>query len=175
MSIVLRKGAFRSSHAKLTRRSSRGVDKAMPRRPSYLPDEEQELLLKAILLDGDAAIANWQAWRARVSVEHMDFASQRLLPLLLQKLETLGIDHPDLLRYRSVARHIWLDNQLRMRTAVQILSRLEEAGVPTMPLKGLALAPLYYGGFRMRAMNDFDILVRPENVGAACALLNALG
>ena len=136
---------------------------------------DQELLLKALLLEGEAAIESWNAWRQRISVEDADVASQRLLPLLLDKLHRLGVDHPDLSRYESVARYTWLYNQLRARAAQNILASFAEAGVPAMPLKGLAVALLYYGDLRRRAMTDFDVLVPAASAATAARRLNSKG
>lgn len=66
------------------------------------PTADQELLLKALLSDDETAIQSWEAWRERVAFEHLDAGSQRLLPLLLDKLQRLDIKHPDLSKYRSV-------------------------------------------------------------------------
>ena len=141
----------------------------------FLPTPEQELLLKAALLDGDAAAESWLAWRERINIENVDFASQRLLPLLHHRLVSLGVSHADLQRYQSVARFIWLDNHLRIRQIQEILRLLKKAGIAAMPLKGFALASLYYGDFRLRAMNDFDVLVPTDRAADACHALMAVG
>lgn len=44
-----------------------------------------------------------------------------------------------------------------------------------MPLKGLALAPLYYGGFALRPMSDFDIMVPTADAGAAGRIVAEAG
>jgi len=48
---------------------------------------------------------------------------------------------------------------------------LARAGIPAMPLKGLAVAPLYYGGFAFRPMSDFDLLVPTASAGEAARIL----
>lgn len=150
-------------------------ERCMRKSPSYLPDAGQTLLLKAALSEGGDAVGHWNAWRRTVDVDELDLASQRLLPLLFNKLLALGIDDPDLDRYRSVARYVWSDNQLRVRRAQQVLSLFAEAGIAAMPIKGLAIAPLYYGNFRLRAMNDVDILVPGSSIPAACQVLSRNG
>jgi hypothetical protein len=139
--------------------------------PSFYPDAGQELLLKAALLDRDEAVPAWAAWQARLPVDDIDAGSQRLLPLLASRLRSFGVDHPDLRRYDSVARYFWVDNQFRLRTAKGVISLFAENGITAMPLKGLALAPLYYGGFALRPMSDFDLLVPTEAAGRAARLL----
>jgi hypothetical protein len=142
---------------------------------AILPTADQELLLHAILCEGEAAIESWTAWRQRISILDVDADSQRLLPLLVDKLRRIGIDHPDLLKYKSVTRYVWFKNQLLFRVARQVLILFAEAGVPAMPLKGIALVPLYYADFRLRPMEDLDILVPTASVAAAARLLNSKG
>lgn len=145
------------------------------RRATYLPKPEEELLLKAALLDGDVALKAWEAWRSRVSLDDIDHASARLVPLLLDNLQRLCVRHPDLQRYQNVARHTWLENQLLAKHGVSILQLFSDAAIPAMPLKGLAVTPLYYGNFRLRAMSDIDILVPTEAARDAAQLLVAHG
>jgi hypothetical protein len=143
----------------------------MKKPPSFFPDADQELLLKASLLDRGEALAAWEAWRARVPIDDIDAGSQRLLPLLASRLRGFGVDHPDLKRYDSVARYFWVDNQFRLRAAKAMISTFAAAGITAMPLKGLAIAPLYYGGFAFRPMSDFDLLVPTESAGEAARIL----
>jgi len=138
---------------------------------SYMPNAEQELLLKAALFDGEPAREAWDAWRKRVALDDADFASQRLLPLLLDNLERLGVADPELGRYRSVARHVWLENQIHLNHAKQVLTLLKQAQIPAMTLKGLAVAALYYGNPKLRGMGDIDILVPFASVRDAAHIL----
>jgi hypothetical protein len=93
----------------------------MPEAIPGLPTVDQELLLKALLFDGEPAIESWNAWRRRISVEEIDLGSQRLLPLLLEKLRRMRVDHPDLRKYQSVARYIWSKNQLLVHVTRQVI------------------------------------------------------
>lgn len=147
----------------------------MPKRVSYFPDPVQELLLKAILFDGDEALRAWAAWRGSIAVEDIDLASQRLLPMLYDNLTKLGVTGPEMDRYRGVARYVWLDNQLLMRTALDVLALLDQHGVPAMPIKGIAIAPRYYADARLRAMSDVDILVPFNETYRAADILCANG
>jgi len=142
---------------------------------SYMPNAEQELLLKASLFDGEPALDAWNAWRRRVALDDADFASQRLMPLLLDNLERHGVDDPELGRYRSVARHVWLENQLHLHHAKRVLTLLGDAHIPAMALKGLAVATLYYGNPKLRGMGDIDILVPFASVRDAVRLLTEHG
>ena len=118
------------------------------------PDKPQELLLKACLFEGDAALESWHAWRGLISVDELDTASQRLLPLAYRNLTACGVNAAELERYRGVARYVWYHNQSRT-VAVEALLRIFAAvGIPAMVLKGAALAHLYYPNVSLRPMND---------------------
>jgi hypothetical protein len=139
------------------------------------PTVTQELLLRAALADGDAALDAWREWRARVDVEDLDNASQRLLPLLFRNLGRLGVAHPDLARYRSVYRKVWYRNQMLRAELARVLRMLADAGVPTLVLKGAAMIALYYGDVGARAMDDVDVLVPPARARDAIESLLAAG
>lgn len=125
----------------------------------HRPTDDQKLLLKALFSDGETAVEVWDAWRERVSFEHLDAGSQRLVPLLLNKLQRLNIEHSDLRKYRSVARYVWFKNQLLLRAAQKVLGVFAEAHIPAILLKGLPVTLLYYGDHCLRPMSDLDILV----------------
>jgi hypothetical protein len=131
----------------------------------------QELLLRTVLSDGEEAIAYWIAWKKMIAVEDLDFASQRMLPLLLDKLERLNVSHPVLNKYKSVARYTWLKNQLLVRLMHGILKSLSAVKIPAMPLEDLAIATLYYGGDRLRTLSGIDILVPDTAVADAVQLV----
>lgn len=145
------------------------------RRKSYLPNPAQELLLRAILWDDERAQSCWRAWRDSVAIDELDFGSQRLLPLLNERLKEWQIEHADSGRFEGVAKHTWMENQLLALHAKTALEMLKDRGIPAMLLKGLAVTPLYYGNFRLRAMGDFDILVQPSDAALATRILIADG
>lgn len=147
----------------------------MPEAILGLPTVDQELLLKALLFDGEPAIESWNAWRRRISVEEIDLGSQRLLPLLLEKLRRMRVDHPDLRKYQSVARYIWSKNQLLVHVTRQVLVLFDKADIPSMLLKGPAVALLYYDNIGLRATSDLDIIVAPGFAYRAARVLNSNG
>ena len=143
---------------------------------SYVrPTESQELLLKAAVWKGDAALTAWREWQAADSVTDTDHDSGRLFPLLCRNLLTLGADDPDIATLKNAYRHQWLANQLRMEAAGRALRVLREAGLETMVLKGAALAHRHYRDLGTRPMYDVDILVRPERALAAAEALQDSG
>ena len=59
--------------------------------------------------------------------------------------------------------------------ATRLLAALGEAGVETLPLRGLWLAEAMYGDPSLRPSQDVDLWVAPEQLGDAAAVLRATG
>ncbi|HXW84419.1 MAG TPA: nucleotidyltransferase family protein, partial [Candidatus Binataceae bacterium] len=134
------------------------------------------LLLKASLLDGQAAVEAWQKWLSMVDVEHLDSASDRLLPLLSHNLDRLGVLYPRQAgKFRGLRRWTWYTNQLKLKDTIEVIKNFSRAGIRTVVLKGIALVELYYHDYSIRPMNDVDLLVAAEDAPRAIALLDRLG
>lgn len=76
-----------------------------------------------------------------------------------------------LLRGRDARLRGRFKGVLKVRYAGAWVRALAERGVPTLALKGLALAVRYYKDFGLRPMEDIDLLVHAEHVPAALAYL----
>jgi hypothetical protein len=140
-------------------------------RPLWQATPDQALLLRAALLQGPAAVAAWEAWIGRIDIERLDAGSHRLLPLLYRNLKRHKISHAELPRIKGVYMHTWATNQTALRELGQLVGKLEAADIPTLVLKGAALATRYYRDAGVRPMSDFDILVPDDQVDHALALL----
>ncbi len=70
----------------------------------------------------------------------------------------------------TLKRNLSLVGEMR-----KILAAFEKAGIPSMVLKGLALAELVYPNIALRGMSDVDVLVRKEDLFRAEACLASLG
>jgi len=136
-----------------------------------LPTSQQELLLKASLLKGTVAIDAWHKWKARIDIQRIDHESHRLLPLLYHNLSRHEVQDRLLDRYKGAHRQTWYTNQIIVHCLVDVLRLLQDEGIPTMILKGAALTVQYYKDFGLRPMEDFDILVPPDQVLRAIDLL----
>jgi hypothetical protein len=101
-----------------------------------------------------------------------------LIPLLYHRLRTLefrGIP-------KSVQRELTdtfginaIRNELLSRELVRVLALLGAAGVPVIPLKGIALAESLYGDSALRTCADIDILVQPKDFVESLRLLRSSG
>ncbi len=140
----------------------------------HAPTREHELLLKAALLDGPAAVAAWKEWSASVDLDHLGDDSYCLLPLMAGALERRGIADPGMGRLKGVYRRTWYDNTLRFHSAAAVLRALHDAGIETMLLKGAALTLRYYRDAGLRPMDDFDILVPTRQGPRALDVLKGL-
>jgi hypothetical protein len=66
-------------------------------------------------------------------------------------------------------------NDLLSQELVRLLARLGAAGVPVIPLKGIALAESLYGDPTLRTCADLDILVHPKDFTESLRLLQSSG
>ncbi len=146
---------------------SLGYDAREAMRPPYRPSAQQELLLQAALLPGEAGRAAWRRVRASVASEALDGASQSLLPLVYHNLARLGDGDAgiDTLKERYV--RTWSENLRCYHTVLPLLQAFERAGIDAVVLKGLALIARFYRDPGLRPMADVDVLVPPTDVERA--------
>lgn len=155
----------------------------MPRTPPAFdftgpnwPKPLEVLLLRACLTPDASAVAAWRAWQKQVAFDDLDPASLRLIPLLCHNLTRLGVDDPDLGRYRGIQRKSWYENQvLFQKHSVRVIQLLQGKGIRTLLLKGAPLAQLYYPNTALRAMSDIDVLVPYAEAERAMTALQDAG
>ncbi len=136
------------------------------------PTGDQELLLRAALLSGDAARSAWESWQARgTGFDDLDQGSIRLLPLLSASLKSLGVTHDRTHLLTGICRKAWFQNQLLMHDLAVLLRALHAAGLRTMILKGAALVRTVYPEPALRPMGDVDLLIPTEDAARAVEVL----
>jgi len=123
------------------------------------PNRQELVLLKAAVLDGQAALDAWHEWRRTGDIDAVDRPSYEVLPVLYRNIERLGGDDPDLGRLKGIYRRTWYHNQVLIRHAATAISELSSAGIEAMVLKGAAVMELHYHDHGIRPMHDVDILV----------------
>jgi hypothetical protein len=99
-------------------------------------------------------------------------------PFLYHHLRQLGFPSvPDAAaaELEAAYRMNAIRNTLLVRELAAVMQRFGAAGVPVMPLKGVALAASLYGDPTLRVCADLDILVPRAEVGRAYQLLEAMG
>ena len=122
------------------------------------PTYEQDLLLKAALLQGPAGIGAWQAWRTATSVDTLDSDSQWLLPLLYHNLHAQGVEPAELLRYRNVYLHNWYKNNLTLKRAEPAIRLLQRNSRSLVIRSGAAMAMRYYDALGTRPFGPVAVL-----------------
>jgi len=139
------------------------------------PTRGQELLLRAALLDGESAVHSWNEWRRTTDLAGIDIESRRLFPQLYRNLKRHGIDDPLLDRFKEAFSRTYFENHMLFERATAVLRAMEESGIPTLVLKGVAMATAYYRDLGLRPMLDFDILVPTDRTLEAMSVLKRLG
>ena len=145
----------------------------MKRNP--LPSKAETLLLQASLLEGRAAVSAFYAWRHGLNLDLLNLGSQRVLPLLCKNLLAHGIDDPMMSRFRGIARHAWFSTQFLISTCSPLFKAFDQAGIPLVLLKGMALVACLPEQLPLRGMTDIDLLILPADADAAIDLLVADG
>jgi hypothetical protein len=139
--------------------------------PAWRPTPKQELLLRAGLEDGAAAMDAWRRWRAQVEPEQIEGTAFQILPLVSYNLSRIDPSDPDLALIKGVRRHAWTNNQRLIKLGEAVLADLHREGIETLLLKGLSLGTLYYPDMGARPMMDLDVLVRRDAALRAIAVL----
>jgi hypothetical protein len=96
-----------------------------------------------------------------------------LLKLHLDQREAVPAPVRNALRERCervVRSNLYLSSQL-----VEIAGALDRAGVPSLALKGPAVAVTLYDSLFLREFGDLDLLVKSEDVGRATRVVESLG
>ena len=120
----------------------------------------ESALLRAALLEGSDAITAFKEWRSLVDIDgRHDNGQFRMLPMVYANMSLLGHEDPVMGRLCGVFRQSWVRSRQRLHDAEGALILLENRGIPTMVLKGLALSSSYYRSPTLRPMDDIDILV----------------
>lgn len=138
------------------------------------PTREQELILRAALLQGEPALESWNEWRQRVNIDVIDYGSHRMVPQLYRNLQRHGVKDPMMDRLKGVYRYYLYKNEILMHRIGTLLVAFEDAGITTMVLKGAALIQLYYRESAVRPMLDADVLVHANQAEQAMELLKKL-
>ena len=142
---------------------------------SWRPTELQELVLDAALSGADRAEAAFSRWAATTAFDDVDGGSFRLLPLVAQRFDELGITSRWSARLRGIRRRSWLENQVMLQATLPTVDVLQSVGVDVVVFKGGALGVLAYPGIETRPMRDLDALVPEDRANDALGALLGAG
>jgi putative nucleotidyltransferase-like protein len=138
-------------------------------------DKRYRVLFRAAFGQGEAAAKAYRTWRAKVSLDDIDYPTKRILPLLVETSEKLGLQDEDTPRMRGIVKHFWISNVLRLQSLSAALAALDQIGVDALLLKGAALFARNEKLAAVRVTGDYDILVRRDDALRAIAALTAAG
>jgi hypothetical protein len=147
------------------------VNDLLDKNAAWLPSQKQEMLLKIALAPEGEARAAGLTWLASVDLANQDAASNRLLPLVHDRLLQEDIDHPVMEILKGVRRKAWCRNQLLFTHTVPVIQALRDTGIEVMLLKGMALTQHYYGTTGLRPMADIDLMVPFRDADSAVEIL----
>ena len=136
---------------------------------------EQEILLRAALLQGESALAAWQQWTSAADIDRLRPGSYRLLPLLYRNLSALGVDDPLMSKLKGIYRQTWYKNQLLLGQLAGLVRTFHQADIPTLLLGGAALSILHYHDLGARPVFKCALLVPAGQALQAVNLLARLG
>lgn len=147
-----------------------------------LPGAEERWLLQALLGKGERGREAWDRFRCAVPDLPALFRTdtggrKRLGPLLLTALRRLGVEGDGALM--TVLRTGYLREELRAdaygSVVREVVSALDRSGVPTLLLKGAALAEAVYPERCLRHAHDIDLLVSGSDLEPAARALAEAG
>lgn len=101
-----------------------------------------------------------------------------VMPLLYQSLKaidcakvTVQVPHSVMLQLQTLNRMNGLHNLSQTQELLNVLAKLEKAGIEAIAFKGPVLAAAVYGNVALRQFGDLDILVRYRDFWQAKAVL----
>jgi hypothetical protein len=138
------------------------------------PTRDQELILRAALMQGQPALESWNDWRRSVDIDVVDYGSHRMIPQLYRNLQRHGVKDPLMDRLKGVYRYYLYKNEILLHRVGTLLAAFEHTGIKTIVLKGAALIQLYYRESGLRPMLDADVLVHTHQAELAMEVLSRL-
>jgi hypothetical protein len=146
-----------------------------------LPTPAETLLLRACLYPGDSARRAWDEWQDSRNNFRNGFLGdnesvRKLRPLVFnaQNVHGLEIDKESQTYLRSAYLQEDLRSKIVRRICHDILMLLEKEGIPTIVLKGVALAETAYESPVLRHCHDIDLLIRDQDMSRAMTLLPSI-
>ncbi len=140
-------------------------------RPDWMPTPNEELLLDAALAGPDEAAAAWRRWRSGTTPAATDQIAFQVLPLVWHNVPEIDPEDEFVAILQGVRRYAWIQNEVLLQLARDVVGDLDRAGIDTLVLKGVALSKLYYPEPGTRTMTDLDVLVPRRAADAAIDVL----
>jgi hypothetical protein len=141
-----------------------------------MPNADQQQLMIALFVPKHDTVAEWQKWRASTDLDTIDLRTQRLIPLLHERLSGKDRRHGDEGSYRGVHRYWWLRNGILRLQLAELIAMLGGAVVDEcLILGGIALVDDVYASLATRPVIGVDLMIRAQGVPAATGTLRLTG
>lgn len=131
------------------------------------PTEDEALVVRAAVAEGEQAVVHWRAWLSRNDIDRLSFGSFRMLPLVYKNLSSSGYAGPEMPKLKGVYRQSWYRNHLLFDRTAEVVGRLQTIGIPSMLIKGIPLVANVYHDMGTRWMGDADLVVPVDAAGDA--------
>jgi hypothetical protein len=150
----------------------------MPPAPAESPNVETQLLLRLLgqTENSDGDYCSRMPWDWRAFADACD--RHQVASLAFCRLDSF----PEHVVPEAVAAHlrdrfykVSLSNYLLANNLVALASRLEQAGIPVLALKGPAVAMAVYGDLALREYQDLDLLIHSEQLSKAIEVMARAG
>lgn len=139
----------------------------------WLPAPQEELLLKAGLEAGAAAVAAWLEYSAKIDSEKTTEAEKRLFPLVYHNLRQNKFTDEFTGLLKNAHRTAHRNAVFQLQRAADLTALFAQNNISTMLLKGAALGIIYYPSAALRPMADIDLMIKPEDFAATIEILKA--
>ena len=143
--------------------------------PWHVPTEQQHFLLQAALLQDEAALAAWRAWRLTADLDQLPPGGFGLLPLLAYNLQHLGIVDPLLDKCQGIYRRTWTQNQLHLRQLATTIQALQAKQITPLLQGEVLLALAYYPGPGLRIVQQAQLVTPAAQATAVRLALTEAG
>lgn len=142
------------------------------------PKPEDEWLLRAALSSQPDFAEHFLMWRNEAgyaNYDEIDYTTCRILPMVLKQFLRAGRDDPWLPKMKALHRYHWVTTKSKQKHLVKLIDAFDQAGIPTLVLKGNALiAGKYFDDAGERPLHDLDVLIRPDDEPAAAERLRSM-
>lgn len=128
---------------------------------------DQAMLLRAVLLSGEAGERNANEWCSTADLDSVDGSSHKLLPLLFRSLSSRELAPRNMDRLRGVYRKSWYRNQQHVAAVSKAIEALDTAGIDHAVVAGLPIALTAYGDLGARSLYVARLVVPAADVERA--------
>jgi hypothetical protein len=132
-------------------------------------------LLRASLADDATAAAAWKDFERGADLDHLPGGEMRLVGLVSKRLPDIAPSSPMRPRIAGIERANWSRTQLTIGETSIALRELARGGLDLMLIKGASRTAAGDRLGRGRALNDIDVVVKPESLTQAFDILVAAG